>query len=138
MTAATTTPTPSSQNFAAHTGTAPLEASSSRVVRHRLSRAEDRSRIRSAKGFTATSHNFVMDWASVWVDIVVGLLIAGALGAWVPERFWQGFFLIDHPLLAKLWGPLVGPIVAVVSFVCSVGDVPLAACCGTAASASAG
>jgi uncharacterized protein len=85
------------------------------------------SRIRSAKGFTAISHYFVMDWASVWVDIAVGLLIAGALGAWVPEQFWQGFFLVDHPLLAKLWGPLVGPLVAVVSFVCSIGNVPLAA-----------
>jgi uncharacterized membrane protein YraQ (UPF0718 family) len=85
------------------------------------------SRLRSAKGFTATSHYFVMDWASVWVDIAVGLLIAGALGAWVPEGFWQGFFLVDHPLAAKLWGPLVGPLVAVVSFVCSIGNVPLAA-----------
>jgi uncharacterized protein len=85
------------------------------------------SRIRSPEGFTATSHYFVMDWASVWVDITVGLLIAGALGAWVPEAFWQGFFLIDHPLLAKLWGPLVGPLVAVISFVCSIGNVPLAA-----------
>jgi uncharacterized membrane protein YraQ (UPF0718 family) len=85
------------------------------------------SRLRSTKGLTATSHYFVMDWASVWVDIALGLLIAGALGAWVPESFWQGFFLVDHPLLAKLWGPLVGPIVAVVSFVCSVGNVPLAA-----------
>ena len=85
------------------------------------------SRLRSTKGLTATSHYFVMDWASVWVDIALGLLIAGALGAWVPEQFWQGFFLVDHPLLAKLWGPLVGPLVAVVSFVCSVGNVPLAA-----------
>jgi uncharacterized membrane protein YraQ (UPF0718 family) len=85
------------------------------------------SRVRSARGFTATSHYFVMDWASVWVDLTLGLLIAGALAAWVPEGFWQGFFLVDHPLLAKLWGPLVGPVVAVVSFVCSIGDVPLAA-----------
>jgi uncharacterized protein len=85
------------------------------------------SRLRSPEGFTATSHYFVMDWASVWVDIALGLLIAGALGAWVPEAFWQGFFLVDHPLLAKLWGPLVGPLVAVISFVCSIGNVPLAA-----------
>jgi hypothetical protein len=85
------------------------------------------ARIRSAKGLTATSHYFVMDWASVWVDIGVGLLIAGALGAWVPEAFWQGFFLVDHPVAAKLWGPLVGPLVAVISFVCSIGNVPLAA-----------
>jgi hypothetical protein len=85
------------------------------------------SRLRSPQGFTATSHYFVMDWASVWVDLAIGLLLAGALGAWVPEAFWQGFFLVDHPVAAKLWGPLVGPLVAVVSFVCSIGNVPLAA-----------
>ena len=84
-------------------------------------------RITSDKGLTAISHYFVMDWASVWLDIVGGLLIAGALAAWVPQEFWKGFFLADHPALAKLWGPLVGPVVAVVSFVCSVGNVPLAA-----------
>jgi uncharacterized protein len=67
------------------------------------------SRLRSAKGFTATSHYFVMDWASVWVDLGVGLLIAGALGAWVPEGFWQGFFLVDHPVLAKVWGRWSAP-----------------------------
>jgi len=85
------------------------------------------SRVTSPQGFTAISHYFVMDWASVWKDITGGLLIAGALGAWVPQGFWQSFFLTSHPLLAKLWGPLVGPLVAVLSFVCSIGNVPLAA-----------
>ena len=84
-------------------------------------------RITSDEGLTAISQYFVMDWASVWMDIVGGLLIAGALAAWVPQELWQGFFLTDHPLLAKLWGPLIGPLVAVVSFVCSVGNIPLAA-----------
>jgi uncharacterized membrane protein YraQ (UPF0718 family) len=84
-------------------------------------------RLTSARGFTAISHYYVMDWASIWKDIAGGLLIAGALAAWVPESFWQSFFLVDHPLLAKLWGPLVGPIVAMLSFVCSIGNVPLAA-----------
>src|SRR5664280_2803425 len=84
-------------------------------------------RLRSAKGFTSVSHIFVMEWAAVLRDIVIGLLIAGAIGAWVHESFWQSFFLVDHPLLAKLWGPLVGPIVAILSFVCSIGNVPLAA-----------
>src|SRR5947209_805062 len=81
----------------------------------------------SSKGLTAVSHYFVMDWASVWVDIVLGLLIAGALAAWVPESFWQAFFLSNNPTLAKIEGPLVGPLVAIFSFVCSVGNVPLAA-----------
>src|SRR6266852_1233650 len=70
----------------------------------------------------AISHSFIMDWVSVWKDIAGGLLLAGALAAWVPESFWNVFFL-----LAKFWGPLVGPFVAIISFVCSVGNVPLAA-----------
>jgi uncharacterized membrane protein YraQ (UPF0718 family) len=45
----------------------------------------------------------------------------------VPGSFWQSFFLTGHPVAAKLWGPLIGPLVAVVSFVCSIGNVPLAA-----------
>ena len=84
-------------------------------------------RIKSKDGFTATSHYFVMDLAAVWKDIAGGLLIAGALAAWVPADFWKEFFLISHPTAAKIWGPLVGPIVAIFSFVCSVGNVPLAA-----------
>src|SRR5262249_62388953 len=78
-------------------------------------------------GFTATSQYFVMDVLAVWKDIAAGLLIAGALAAWVPSDFWKEFFLVSHPVAAKFWGPIVGPLVAVVSFVCSVGNVPLAA-----------
>lgn len=84
-------------------------------------------RMTSGRGLTAISHYFVMDWAAVWMDIVGGLLIAGALAAWVPHEFWQSFFMVNHPLWAKIWGPLVGPLVAVISFVCSVGNIPLAA-----------
>jgi len=84
-------------------------------------------RITSENGFTATSHYFVMDLLAVWKDIAGGLLIAGALAAWVAKDFWREFFLVSHPVAAKVWGPIVGPIVAVVSFVCSVGNIPLAA-----------
>ena len=85
------------------------------------------SRLFSGRGFTAVSHLFVMDWASVWTDLLLGFLIAGALAAWVPESFWQAFFATSNPTLAKIIGPLVGPLVAILSFVCSVGNVPLAA-----------
>jgi hypothetical protein len=84
-------------------------------------------RMTSKDGFTATSHYFVMDLAAVWKDIAIGLLIAGALAAWVPPDFWQKFFLVSHPVASKIWGPIIGPLVAVLSFVCSVGNVPLAA-----------
>ena len=84
-------------------------------------------RLRSPEGFTATANYFVMDWAAIWVDVVGGLLIAGALAAWVPEHFWRSLFLDAHPTVAKLWGPVIGPAVAILSFVCSIGNVPLAA-----------
>ena len=85
------------------------------------------SRLFSGRGFTAVSNYFVMDWASVRVDIVLGLLIAGALAAWVPNSFWRAFFFSSNPTIAKIEGPLVGPLVAIISFVCSVGNIPLAA-----------
>src|SRR5579884_1047362 len=85
------------------------------------------ARLRSPEGFTAISHYFVMDWAAVWIDVAGGLLIAGAIAAWVPDAFWRGFFLVRYPLGNLLWSPLVAPLVAIVSFVCSVGNVPLAA-----------
>ncbi|MCA2260969.1 permease [Mycobacterium avium] len=84
-------------------------------------------RLLSPAGFTAVSHVFVMEWLAILRDLVLGLLIAGAVAAWVPEKFWQSFFLVDHPGWSMLWGPIVGPLVAIVSFVCSIGNVPLAA-----------
>jgi len=84
-------------------------------------------RLLSARGLTAVSHYFVMDWASIWVDLVLGLLIAGALAAWVPGSIWSAVFFTHDPLLAKIIGPLVGPLISMASFVCSVGNVPLAA-----------
>jgi uncharacterized membrane protein YraQ (UPF0718 family) len=83
-------------------------------------------RLLSGEGWTATSHVFVMEWAAILRDLVLGLLIAGAVAAWVPDSFWQTFFFEGHPLAAKVWGPLIGPLVAIASFVCSIGNVPLA------------
>jgi hypothetical protein len=83
-------------------------------------------RLLSPEGFTSVSHVFVMEWAAIIRDLVIGLLVAGAIAAWVPDSFWQAFFFAGHPLAAKLWGPLIGPVVAILSFVCSVGNVPLA------------
>jgi uncharacterized membrane protein YraQ (UPF0718 family) len=84
-------------------------------------------RLRSDGAMTSISHIFIMEWAAVIRDIVLGLLIAGAIAAWVPDSFWQRLFLVNHPLASKIWGPIVGPMVSLLSFVCSIGNVPLAA-----------
>src|SRR5262249_61732314 len=84
-------------------------------------------RLASGEGYTAVSHIFVMEWAAIIRDVVIGLLIAGAVAAWVPDSFWQHLFLTGDPVAAKLWGPLIGPVISVLSFVCSIGNVPLAA-----------
>jgi uncharacterized membrane protein YraQ (UPF0718 family) len=83
-------------------------------------------RLLSRAGVTSVSHVFVMEWAAILRDLVIGLLIAGAVAAWVPDSFWQGFFFSAHPVVAAVWGPIIGPIVAMLSFVCSIGNVPLA------------
>jgi uncharacterized membrane protein YraQ (UPF0718 family) len=84
-------------------------------------------RLVSPAGFTAVSQNFVMEWAAILRDLALGLLIAGMAGAWIPGSFWRHLFFSGHPLLAKLWGPLIGPFVAALTCVCSIGNAPLAA-----------
>ena len=84
-------------------------------------------RLLSGEGLTSVAHVFVMEWAAIIRDLVIGLLIAGAVAAWIPATFWRVFFFTGHPVGAALWGPLIGPLVAMLSFVCSIGNVPLAA-----------
>jgi YHS domain-containing protein/uncharacterized membrane protein YraQ (UPF0718 family) len=84
------------------------------------------SRLFSPRAFTAISHAFYMDLYALYVDLGLGFLIAGALAAWVPNSWWQAFFLTNHPTLNEFWSPLVGPFISMLSFVCSVGNVPLA------------
>src|SRR5260370_39539198 len=67
-----------------------------------------------------------MDVYSLYREIGLGCVIGGAMGAWVPNSWWQAFFLTNNPTLNEFWGPLVGPIISMLSFVCSVGNVPLA------------
>ncbi len=83
-------------------------------------------RLFSQRAFTAISQYFFMDVTSLWQDLVLGFLIAGALSAWVPNSFWQALFLTRQPGLSTFWDPIVAPIISLLSFVCSVGNIPLA------------
>ena len=84
-------------------------------------------RLRSPRALTSISHYFFMNIYSLWTDLVLGFLIAGALGSWVPDSWWSALFLTGHGALTEVWGAFVGPIISLLSFVCSVGNVPLAA-----------
>ena len=86
-----------------------------------------RERLTSSEGWTAISHYFVMNWSMLWREIAVGLLISGSLGALVPASFWHAALLTSNPTLARFWGPVIGPLIAMASFTCSIGNVPLAA-----------
>ena len=70
---------------------------------------------------------FVMDWQMLWKEIVIGFLIAGFLAALVPQDWWRGLFLTNAPAPVRLVeNAVVGPLIAAASFVCSVGNLPLA------------
>ncbi|MER3547201.1 MAG: hypothetical protein C4338_06195 [Rhodanobacteraceae bacterium] len=87
-----------------------------------------RERLLSKQGWIAVSHFYVMNWTMVWRDIVIGLLIAGALDAWVPHHVWQAvFFSGGNAGLVAIWSALIGPLIALATFTCSIGNVPLAA-----------
>src|SRR5256885_12155079 len=75
------------------------------------------SRLFSPRAFTAISHTFYLDLSAVYTDLGLGFLIAGALAAWVPNTWWQAFFLTDHPTLNEFWSPLIGPVISMLSFV---------------------
>ena len=74
------------------------------------------------------AHGFVMDWGMLWKDVALGFLIAGALSAFVPDGVWQALFVKGaSPWIQVPANALLGPIVAMLSFVCSIGNVPMAA-----------
>jgi uncharacterized membrane protein YraQ (UPF0718 family) len=74
------------------------------------------------------AHGFVMDWSMLWKDLALGFLIAGALAAFVPAGVWQVLFVKGaNPWVQVPANELLGPVVAMLSFVCSIGNVPMAA-----------
>ncbi len=85
-------------------------------------------RLRDPATRVAIAQNFTMDIEMLWKDLAGGFVIAGALAAFVPAGAWTALFLHDAAPGLQLAGNVVlGPLIAVVAFVCSIGNVPLAA-----------
>jgi uncharacterized protein len=86
-----------------------------------------RERVRSVDAWRDVGANFLGDWSMLWKEIGIGFLLAGFIGL-LGDDFFNTLFITDAPpVLRTLENVLVGPVIAVLSFVCSVGNVPLAA-----------
>jgi uncharacterized membrane protein YraQ (UPF0718 family) len=86
-----------------------------------------RKRIVSLSAWSDVAHNFRNDWSMLYKEITLGFLLAGFVGQ-LPNSFFNALFITHAPAAVKLIeNALVGPLIAVLSFVCSVGNVPLAA-----------
>jgi uncharacterized membrane protein YraQ (UPF0718 family)/YHS domain-containing protein len=86
-----------------------------------------RERLTSASAWSDVAHNFRGDWQMLYREVALGFLLAGFV-AQLGDSFFNGLFIQDGPAgLRTLENVVVGPLIAVLSFVCSVGNVPLAA-----------
>ena len=84
-------------------------------------------RIRSRTGWGDAGAYTVSDLTMLRSELVIGFVVAGFLAALVPGGFWQSLFLTGHGFASSLENVVLGPFLAIISFVCSVGNVPLAA-----------
>jgi hypothetical protein len=86
------------------------------------------SKLSRRETWVLVAQNFAMDWSMLWKDLLLGFLIAGALSVFVPDGVWQALFVKGaSPWVQVPANALLAPIVAVLSFVCSIGNVPMAA-----------
>src|SRR5579884_1550338 len=86
-----------------------------------------RARLTSPAAWSDVAHNFRGDWQMVWKEIGAGIVLAGFVAQLSNGAFHALFLHGSSHLVQTLWGAFIGPVIAVLSFVCSVGNVPLAA-----------
>jgi YHS domain-containing protein/uncharacterized membrane protein YraQ (UPF0718 family) len=86
-----------------------------------------RARLTSSSAWSDVAHNFRGDWQMLYKEIAIGFVLAGFV-AQLGDDFFNGLFLTGQPALVQaVWGAFIGPLIAILSFVCSIGNVPLAA-----------
>jgi uncharacterized protein len=99
-----------------------------------------KEKIRSREGWLQVGHEFVMNWKMVWKEITIGFTIAGMMATFVSEDTWKSFFLADHPdsFLKVLENALIGPLVAMLTFIGSMGNIPISTILASSGVAFAG
>ena len=86
-----------------------------------------RTRIRSLAGWSDAAGYTISDLTMLRKELIIGFVVAGFADAAVPVEFWKSLFLTGHGFWSSLENVVLGPFLAIISFVCSVGNVPLAA-----------
>jgi uncharacterized protein len=86
-----------------------------------------RERLTSSSAWSDVAHNFRGDWTMLWKEITIGFLLAGFIGL-LGDDFFNALFITDAPpAVQTIENVIAGPVIAVLSFVCSIGNAPLAA-----------
>ena len=85
------------------------------------------ARLRSSAGWAESATYTMSDLTMVRRELIIGYTVAGFLAVLVPTSVWQAVFISGHGFWTSLENAVVGPFIAIVSFVCSIGNVPLAA-----------
>ena len=91
-------------------------------------------RARTAAGWSDSATYTISDLVMLRRELLIGYTVAGFLAVLVPTSVWQAVFVTGHGFWTTLENALVGPFIAIISFVCSIGNVPLAAALWTGAS----
>jgi len=86
-----------------------------------------RAAVRTKSGWADAATYTIADLTMVRREIVIGFLVAGGLAVAVPASFWSVFFVSGHGIWTSIENAVIGPFIAFISFVCSIGNVPLAA-----------
>jgi uncharacterized membrane protein YraQ (UPF0718 family) len=89
--------------------------------------SDDEPSVRSRLGWSDAARYTISDLTMLRRELVIGFLVAGFASAWVPNSWWSHLFLTGHGFGSALENAVLGPFLALISFVCSVGNVPLAA-----------
>jgi uncharacterized protein len=111
----------------AHTGEEVKSCCHSHESEMEVENESFKDRIRKPESWASVADAFIMDISMMWKEILIGFFIAGLLMVLVPDDWWKKLFITHGSGSAHLIeNALVGPLIAVASFVCSIGNIPLA------------
>lgn len=87
-----------------------------------------KKKIKTREGWYQVGHEFIMNWKMVWKEITIGFTVAGIISTYVPAEVWKGLFLVDSAtnFWSLLENVLIAPFAAALTFIGSMGNIPIA------------